>query len=424
VPEITRLRRNLALFALALGGFAIGITEFATMGLLPDIARDLLPGYEQNPPQVIAHAGVLITGYALGVVVGAPAFAVFGARMSQTTLTYWLLALLTLGTLASALMPTFGSVAVFRFVAGLPHGAYFGVVSLLAGRLMGPGSQGRGIALAMSGLTLANVIGVPLSTMVGQQLGWRWVYGLVALLFAATLLLVFVLLPRYPGDPTRSPLRELSALRNPRVWIMVGVSSIGFGGFFAVYSYIAEVTTREVGLGVAAVPWVLAAMGLGMTIGNLVGGVLTDRSSGGAAALGLALSLVALVLYTVFAHTPVGLFVFAFLASGTSALLMPSLQSRLIRVSNEARLLGAALNHAAFNIANSLGAWLGGVVIAAGFGYLAPGWVGAILTGAGLALMLVSLAVERRDKRRSIDTGGIPAAGRSARGGSGSAGEV
>ena len=203
---------------------------------------------------MIAQAGTLITVYALGVVAGAPAVAVFGTRMSQTTLTYWLIVLLFVGTLASALMPTFGSVLLFRFIAGLPHGAYFGVVSLLAGRLMGPGSEGRGIALAMSGLTVANVIGVPLSTLLGQQFGWRWVYGLVALLFAVTFVFVLLFLPKYPGNPDRSPLRELRAFRNPRVWIMVGVSSIGFGGFFAVYSYIAEVTTRQVGFSASVVP--------------------------------------------------------------------------------------------------------------------------------------------------------------------------
>lgn len=396
VSQLTPARRNVALFALAIGGFAIGITEFATMGLLPGMARELLPGYEQNPEQVIAHAGLLITGYALGVVVGAPLFAVFGARMSQTTLTYWLLGMLTVSTVASALMETFGAVVLFRFIAGLPHGAYFGVVSLLAGRLMGPGSEGRGISLAMSGLTIANVVGVPVSTILGQQLGWRAVYGLVAVLFAITLMMVFFFVPRYPGDPTRSPLRELSALRNPQVWVMVGVSSIGFGGFFAVYAYIAEVTTREVGMPSSAVPWVLAAMGTGMVIGNLVGGVLTDRRPRGSILVGLGLSALALLLYAAIAHTPVALYCSAFLVSGTSALLMPSLQSRLIRVSREAKLLGAALNHAAFNVANSLGAWLGGIVIAAGLGYLAPGVVGAGLATIGFVLMLVSMGLDRR----------------------------
>lgn len=401
------MQRNLALFALALGGFAIGITEFATMGVLPDIARDLLPGYDADPQRVIAQAGTVITMYALGVVVGAPLFAVLGARMSQTTLACWLLVLLIAGTVASALMPNFATVAAFRFAAGLPHGAYFGVASLLAARLMGPGSMGRGIAIAMSGLTVANVVGVPLSTLLGQEVGWRWVYGLVAVIFAITLVLVIVFVPRFPGNPAQSPQRELAALRNPRVWIMVGVIAVGFGGFFAVYSYIAEVTTREAGLSDAMVPWVIATLGVGMVIGNLLGGVLTDKSPSRTGVLGLGLSALSFLLYFLFAGSPVSLFLLAFTVSLTSSLLMPSLQMRLIRVSNDAALLGAALNHGAGNIANSLGAWLGGLVIAGGFGYLAPGWLGALLAAGGLLLMLVSLAIERRDKRRSMDTGGI-----------------
>lgn len=411
MPQLTSRQRNVALFALALGGFAIGISEFATMGVLPGIARDLLPGYEEHPQQVIAQAGTIIASYALGVVVGAPAFAVLGARMSQTRLTYWLLALLALGGLASALMPEFGSLVIARFVAGLPHGAYFGVVSLLAARLMGPGSQGRGIALALSGLTIANVVGVPLSTVLGQEYGWRWVYGVVAFFFALTFVLVVAFVPVYPGDPDRSPKRELAALRYPRMWIMIAVMAIGFGGFFAVYSYIAEVTTRVAGLSEGMVPWVIATLGLGMVFGNLIGGVWTDRNASRTSVWGLVAMVFAFGAYVLLATTPVGLFVMAFVVSAVTSLLMPALQSRLIRVANEAKLLGAALNHGAANIANSLGAWLGGLVIAAGFGYLAPGWVGAVLAAAGLALLFVSLAVEKRDKARSIDTGGIPITG-------------
>lgn len=407
VQPLTPFKRNLALFALALGGFAIGITEFATMGVLPNIARDLLPGYDANPERVIAQAGNLITLYALGVVVGAPVFAVLGARMSQTKLACLLLVLLVLGTLASALVPGFGTVAVFRFISGLPHGAYFGVASLLAARLMGPGSMGKGIALAMSGLTVANVIGVPLSTIIGQHFGWRWVYVLVAVIFALALLLVALFVPRFPGNPDQSPLRELAALANPRVWIMIASISIGFGGFFAVYSYIAEVTTREAGMTPGMVPWVIATMGVGMVLGNILGGVLADKNAVRTAIWGFVTFFVAFVLYSLFAVSPVGLFVLAFGVSATSSVLLPTMQARLIRMSNEARLLGAALNHAAGNVANSLGAWAGGLVIAAGFGYLAPGWLGGALAIFGLILLLVSLAVQRRDAARSIDTGGI-----------------
>lgn len=411
MPQFTPLRRNLALFALALGGFGIGVTEFAAMGLLPDIARELIPGFEESPDTVIAQAGALISAYALGVVVGAPTFAVLAARMSQSTLAFWLLGLFIVGTVASALMPTFGTLALFRFVAALPHGAYFGVASLLAARIMGPGSQGRGVALAMSGLTIANVFGVPIATWLGQAFGWRIALVFVALIFAAALLLVLAFLPRFPGNPERSPLKELSALRNPRTWIMIAVGSVGFGGFFAVYSYIAEVTTRETGLGPGIVPWVLACLGVGMTIGNLLGGWASDRDLRRTITWGFVSFIAVLVLYTQLAQFAAGLFVCVFLLGLTSSTLIPSIQTRLIRISDEAALLGAAVNHAAFNVGNSLGAWLGGVVIAGGLGYLAPGWVGAALGVLGLALAMLSMAVERRDKARDLNTVGIPVRG-------------
>lgn len=407
VTDISPLRRNLALFALALGGFGIGVTEFATMGLLPDMAADLLPGFEASPRTVIAQAGILITVYALGVVVGAPVFAILGARMSQTRLTLLLLGLLVIGNAASALMPGFVPLLVSRFVAGLPHGAYFGVASLLAGRIMGPGRQGRGVALALSGLTIANVVGVPLATWLGQIAGWRSAYVLVAVIFAITSLLAFIALPRYPGNPERSAVKELSALANPRTWIMIGVGSVGFGGFFAVYSYIAEVTTRVTALSAETVPWVLACLGIGMTVGNLLGGWASDRNLNRTIGWGFIAFIVVLVLYTQLAVFPVGLFASAFLLGAASSVLNPAIQSRLIRISHEARLLGAAINHSAFNVGNALGAWLGGLVIAGGLGYLSPGWVGALLAVLGFALALLSMAVERRDKGKGLNTIGI-----------------
>lgn len=411
MAPLTPARRAIALFTLALGGFGIGVTEFASMGLLPDIARELIPGYDASPETVIARAGVLITAYALGVVVGAPVFAVLAARMQQARLTFLLLGLFILGSVASAVMPTFGSLAIFRFIAALPHGAYFGVASLIAARIMGPGMQGRGVALALSGLTIANVFGVPLATWLGQTSGWRSAYVLVALIFTLTLVLALIFLPRYPGDRTRSPLKELSALANVRVWIMVAVGAIGFGGFFAVYSYIAEVTTRETGLGVHTVPWVLACLGVGMTLGNLLGGWASDKSMGRTITVGFASFIASLIAYSFLAQTPVGLIASVFFIGLTSSSLIPTIQTRLIRISHESALLGAAINHAAFNVGNSLGAWLGGLVIAAGLGYRAPGWVGVALAVAGLMLAGLSLWVERRDKARSRNTVGLPVVG-------------
>lgn len=407
MTTLTPARRAVALFSLALGGFGIGVTEFASMGLLPDIARDLVPGYAESPATGIAQAGTLITMYALGVVVGAPVFAAFGARASQARLTFLLLILFVLGTIASALAPSFGWLAAFRFIAALPHGAYFGVASLIAGRIMGPGSQGKGIALAISGLTIANVIGVPLATLLGQGLGWRWAYALVAAIFALTLLLTFLALPRYPGDPTRSAGAELRAFKNVRTWIMIAVGSIGFGGFFAVYSYIAEVSTQVTGLSVSTIPWVLAVMGIGMTLGNFIGGWASDRDLTKTIVIGFSTFIASLILYTWLAPTPVGLFVTVFLIGITQSILIPSIQARLIRISDRAALLGAAVNHAAFNIGNGLGAVLGGATIAAGFGYLSPGWVGVALAAIGMVLALLSVFVTHQDKKKDLNTVGL-----------------
>lgn len=394
--QLSPRRTFIALFVLALGGFGIGCTEFASMGLLPQIAADLLPGFDQHPETSIAEAGHLISAYALGVVVGAPTLAALTARASHTKLTIWLLVFFVLGTIASAATPDFGSTLVARFVAGLPHGAYFGVASLLAARIMGPGKQGQGIALALSGLTVANIIGVPAVTFIGHALGWRAAYLVVAAIFALTLIGAILFLPRYPGDPTRHPAQELRAFRSGQLWLMIAVACIGFGGFFAVYSYLSEMALRLTGLTAGQVPWLLAVVGIGMTIGNVVGGRLSDRAPRAAMVCGFSSFMVSLALFALTASHPVGLFITAGLVGATSSSLTPAIQSRLIAASGEAALIGAATNHAAFNVGNAIGAALGGTVIAAGYGYLAPSWVGLILAAGGLALLLASLAWERR----------------------------
>ena len=399
---LTATHRNLALFALALGGFGIGTTEFVSMGLLPQIASELLPSFQADPAAGIAQAGWLITAYALGVVVGAPATAVLAARMSQRRLVLILLTALAVANLASALMPTFTLTAGARFVAALPHGAYFGVASLLAARLMRPGRQGAGVAVALSGLTVANVVGVPLGTWLGQAAGWRWAYAAVAAIFAATLVLGFWVLPRVAGNSERNPMRELAAFRNGRLWLMLAVGAIGFGGFFAVYSYIAEVTTRTAGLPASTVPWVLATLGIGMTIGNVIGGWASDRDLTRTLLIGFGALITMMVLYATSAGNPVLLFVGVFGIGAASSSLIPSVQARIIRIAGDAELLGAALNHASFNVGNSLGAWLGGLVIAGGFGYLAPGWVAVGLAGTGCVLALVSVRLDRRPQTAEL----------------------
>lgn len=399
MSSLSPIRRWLALLALALGGFGIGATEFVAMGLLPDLARDLLPALSaESPERAIARSGWLISAYALGVVVGAPLFAALSATVPRKLLILLLVGVLLLGTVASALLPTFGWVVAARFVAALPHGAYMGTAALVAGRMLGPGRQGQGIAFVLTGLTVATLVGVPLITRVGQLAGWRTAYLLVAAMFVFTLVAVALAVPRQPVTPGSSVRRELRVLRLPQLWLMMAVGAIGFGGFFAVYSYIAEVVRVEAGLPTSAVPWVLAVMGVGMTVGTLFGGWAADRNLRRTMLVGFPFFLAAMVAMALSGGHPVGAFVSAFAVGLTNMVLIPAVQARLIAVSGEAQLLGAALVHSALNLANSIGAALGGVVIAAGFGYLAPSWIGVGLGVLGLGLALLSFGYEDRTR--------------------------
>ena len=394
---ITRRRAILSLLALALGGFGIGSTEFVAMGLLPDLARDLLPTlYADSHDQAIGQVGWLISAYALGVVVGAPTIAALAARFPRKTLLLWLLAAFTIGTVLSAVLPTFELVLVARFIAGLPHGAYFGIASLVAASLLGEGKRGQGIAFVLSGLTIATLIGVPLITALGQAAGWRVAYLVVAAIFALTFIAVFAVLPKQPGDSTATFRRELAVFRRPQVWLALLIGSVGFGGFFAVYSYIAPVVTEHTLLGPEVIPIALVVIGLGMTIGNFAGGRAADHSVRATVFVCFAIFMVSLVAFALTAHTLVGLLVSVFLVGGGAAALSPAIQTRLMDVAGDAQSLAAALNHAALNIGNSLGAYLGGLTIAAGLGYVSPAWVGLLLCVPGVVFALLSFALDRR----------------------------
>jgi DHA1 family inner membrane transport protein len=404
--DLTKSRRQAALLALALGGFAVGLTEFVAMGLLPEIAHGLLPGpYARSSSDAISQAGWSVSAYALGVVVGAPTIAVLAARASRKRLVLGLLVLFVIGTVASALAPTFWTLLAARFIAGLPHGAYFGAAGILAARLMGPGNQAKGFATVLAGLTTSNVIGVPLITSLGQAAGWRTAYLAIAAVFFLTLLAVWVIVPEDSAYTGGSPRAELSALRAPQLWMAAAVASIGFAGFFAVDSYLAPITTHVAGLPSAAVPWALVAVGLGMTVGNAAGGWSADRNLRLSLLLGFPGIVTALVVFALVARSHGGLFVGAFLLGATSMFLGPALQARLIAVAPGAQLMGAAINQSAMNIANSLGAALGAVVIARGHGYLAPSWFGASLGVIGCALTVVSFTVEGGTRRTATAHG-------------------
>lgn len=402
-PAISAVHRRWALIALAVGGFAIGCSEFASMGLLPAVAQDLLASeYASDPQRGIARAGWIISAYALGVVVGAPTVALACARRSQTRLAVVMAVALAVGAALTALAPTFETLVAARFLAGLPHGAYFGVCALVASWMMGPGNQGKGLALALAGLTVANIVGVPAVTWLGQATGWRVAFWVVAAMFALTAVAVLLVVPHQDPHPEASPRREMRALRLPRVWLIMGAAAVGLGGFFAVYSYLAEATTRHASLGPAAVPWVLATAGVGMTLGNWLGGRAADASPHRAIHRGFALYAVALASFGLFSGSAVGMFVTTFLVGVGNSHVVPALQSRLIDVGSPSRLLTASLNHSSFNVGNSLGAVLGGAVIAAGFGYRAPGWAGLVVALAGWAMITWDMHLERTAAHRAM----------------------
>ncbi|MGU3651787.1 MFS transporter [Mycolicibacterium sp. A43C] len=384
--------RALAVLALALGGFGIGTTEFVAMGLLPDIAT----GFGVSEPT----AGHVISAYALGVVIGAPTIAALTARVPRRALLLGLMAVFTLGNLASALAPSYATLVIARFVAGLPHGAFFGIAALAAAHLMGPRNRAKAVAYVLSGLTVATVLGVPLASWLGQAFGWRSAFVLVVVIGLITLTALWFWLPdQLRTMHVTSPLTELGALRRPQVWLAVMVGMIGFGGMFAVYTYISTTMTDVAGLPRTLVPVALMVFGLGMVVGNLVGGRLADISVIRALYLSLGSLGVVLLLFVAAAHNPWTALPVLFLIGTAGSAVGPALQTRLMDVAHDAQTLAAALNHSALNIGNAAGAWVGGLVIAAGLGYTAPAAAGSILAICGLLVLTVSVLLGRASRR-------------------------
>ncbi|MCW2904307.1 MAG: Arabinose efflux permease family protein [Streptosporangiaceae bacterium] len=384
-------RAAAAIAALALGSFAIGTTEFVSMGLLPEITRGV--GVD------IPTGGHLISAYAVGVVIGAPVIAALGARLPRRGLALGLMAAFLLGNALTALAPGYGTLLLARLVAGLPHGAYFGVASLIAASLVPAEVRGRAVSSVMLGLAVANVAGVPAATWLGQHLGWRAAYWSVAVIAGITVLSVLLLVPSSPASPGAGMRTELGALRRPQVLLTLLTGVVGFGGMFAMYSYIAPTVTDVAGASPAFVPVVLLAFGVGGVAGTALGGRLADRAlfpsmAGAGVAMGAVLALM-----LVAAHFAASLVLAVLAVSAAGSVLVVCLQLRLMEVAGDAQMLGAALNHSALNLANALGAWLGGLVIAAGEGYTAPSLVGAGLSVLGLAALGGSAVVGRRERR-------------------------
>ena len=370
---------------LALGGFAIGTIEFATMSLLPNIATDLRIS--------VPIAGHFISAYALGVVVGAPLIAVLAARYRRKTVLIALMGLYAIANGLSAVAPNYGSMLGLRFLSGLPHGAYFGIAMLVAASVVPSDRRAQAVGHVLLGLTVATIVGVPLANWLGQVVDWRWCFGFVAVLSLVTAALVAIVAPEEHQDHEASALRELGALRRSQVWLTLVIGALGFGGTFAVYTYLASTLMAVTAIPVHLIPMVFAAFGVGMTAGNIIVPRFAERAVMGTAGLLLLGSAATLALYSTAAAHPWAI-TLDVTAIGFCGALATMLQTRLMDVAGDAQSLAAALNHSALNVANALGPWLGGMAIAAGYGWTSTGWVGCGLALAGLAAWVVAVLAD------------------------------
>lgn len=380
-------RVGIALSALVLGGVGIGVTEFVTMGLLPEIAH----GIGTSIPQ----AGHTISAYALGVVIGAPTIAIFGNRLPRRELLVALMVLFAIGNALSAMASGYELLMLARFVAGIPHGAFFGIASIVAFDIVAVGRGGWAVSRIMLGIPIANVAGVPLATWLGQQAGWRSAYWLVAGIGILTAVLVSTVVPHQAADTEADVRSELAAFKDSQVWLTLLIGSIGFGGVFAMYSYISPILRNQTGLPADAVPIYLFVYGVGGLVGTVIAGRLVDRSVLGTLVGSTIATGASLAAFAWAANWAVPAAIVLLLVCISVSAFVLALQLRLMEVAGKARTLGAAGNHAALNVANALGAWLGGLVLAAGWGWQAPSLVGAGLSVAGLIVLVLSLRIHR-----------------------------
>jgi DHA1 family inner membrane transport protein len=377
----------LALLALAISAFGIGTTEFVMMGLLPNVSHDLGTS--------VPTAGYLVSAYAIGVVIGAPLLTSLGARIPRKRMLVLLMGLFTVGNLSSALAPGFGTLLAGRVLAGLPHGAFFGVGAVVASRLVTENRRARAVATMFLGLTVANIVGVPAGTALGQALGWRATFLVVSAIGLVSMLALAVLVPSLPHEAARGVAHELRALRSRQVLLGLLTAVFGFGGVFAVYSYLASIMTKVTGLASGNVTWVLALFGIGMTLGALIAGPLTDRALRPTLYGGLGTLAVALLVFHAVVDVEWAALVMVAVLGAVGFMTTTPLQMLVMQKARHAPTLASASNHSAFNLANAGGAWLGGVAISAGWGWTSPMLVGAVLAATGLGIALLAGVLDR-----------------------------
>ncbi|MBE1514324.1 MFS transporter [Nesterenkonia halotolerans] len=388
--RFSRKQVAMAILALSIGGFAVGVTEFAIMGLQLEAVQDL--------GITIPQAGMLISAYAVGVVIGAPVLSILGAKRERKFYALLLLGIFVLGHVLSFFAPNYETMLAARFISGLPHGAYFAVAALMAAEMAGPAKRSRAIAVVLGGLAISNVIGVPVVTAMGQQFGWRWMFISVIVLALITIAAVARYAPRQMPPAKATMLSEIKGLKNKRLWVGIMLAVVGFSGMFALYSYIAPLSTEVTGFSESSLPWIVGLFGAGMVVGTFVGGWAADKSVLGTVVVAMGLVAVFMVLFASTAHIPALMLIFLFLVGVSASALGPSMQTHLIDTAPDAPQLAASLHHSAFNAANALGALVGGQVIAADLGLRAPSYVGAVAAALGVLVALYAIRLTRRMK--------------------------
>jgi DHA1 family inner membrane transport protein len=393
----------LALLALAISAFGIGTTEFVMMGLLPNVAQDMGTS--------VPTAGYLVSAYAIGVVIGAPLLTAVGSRVPRKRMLVLLMGLFTVGNLASALAPGYAWLLAGRVLAGLPHGAFFGVGAVVAARLVTENRRARAVATMFLGLTVANIVGVPAGTAIGQALGWRATFVVVSAIGLLAMVTLTMLVPHLPLEHQRGVKHEVSALGHRQVILGLLTAVFGFGGVFAVYSYLASIMTEVTGLADSSVTVVLALFGIGMTLGALVAGPLTDRALRPTLYGGLATLAVAMLVFHAVVDIKWAAMGMVVVLGGVGFMTTTPLQMLIMQNARHAPTLASAGNQSAFNLANAGGAWLGGVAIAAGWGWTSPMLVGVVLALVGLGIAVLAGVLDRDSsvpRSRIVARGGVP----------------
>jgi len=386
----------LGLIALAIGAFGIGLTEFVIMGLLPDVATDFAVSE--------AAAGWLISGYALSVVVGALGLTAATVRLPRKPVLVGLLVLFILGNSLTAMASTYEVAMIGRVIAALCHGAFFGIGSVVAADMVPANKKAGAIAIMFTGLTAANVLGVPFGTLLGQHSGWRSTFWAISGIGVLALIGILVLVPVIKHAAEGISLRkELGAFTSLQVWLSLGVTILGYGGMFGAFTYIAYTLTEITGFNETTVPWLLMLFGVGLFVGNWIGGRMADKSIDRTLLFFISALLVVLVLFGFFASNQIATVIALLLMGGFGFGTVPGLQSRIMQYAGNAPTLASGANIGAFNVGNALGAWAGGLGIAAGLGYTSPIWIGALITLVALIVILAAMGLAKKSFATSLE---------------------